>query len=249
VNATQPGTFIFQDFALDSTITFFITDLDQPGCTYEVGPMVYTRDSCVINSCGLDNYIVCYENNEDRWYTFRADGNVPVAIHFYEGQMLPNDNIVIYNGISNNTQNVIFQGNNGGNLAGISVSSANSQNALTLRIRSNGEGSCADGQATIPLRWDVGCGFVGVFELEASTFNIYPNPTTGVVMIQPDGSQGGPTSLRVMDLSGRKVFEKFFANQGEAEMTVDLGLLGNGQYMVQLITKDSIGTRSLQIMH
>ncbi|MDQ3101016.1 MAG: hypothetical protein M3R08_06490, partial [Bacteroidota bacterium] len=167
ITITEAGTFPFgASFDLDSTVTFLLTDLATAGCTYNSGPLVFSRDSCVIKSCGIDNYSLCYENSEERWYTYQSEDGQPISLYFLEGHMLPSDDITIYNGTHGLPgQAVIYQGNNGGNLSGITVNSSNLLNALTLRVRSNNEWSCEDGFSNVPLRWDVGCGFVGMNEL------------------------------------------------------------------------------------
>jgi hypothetical protein len=248
LTATAPGTFIFETYDLDAPINFTVVDLDNNNCTYESGPMVYTRDSCVINSCGIDNYEICYENDEDRWYTFRSEGGMPISIYFYSGNLLPGDYIVLYNSLTGGVgQSVIYQGNNSGNLTGITANSSNPNNAITLRIRSNASGSCVDGQANGTLRWDVGCGFVGVEEVEAGNFMLFPNPTDGILNIDMTNVQG-PVVVRVMDMSGRLVHEQRSNAAATTRTTLDLGMLQNGQYVVHLVTDRWVGTRSFQLM-
>ncbi len=248
VTATSPNTFLFNTiFGLDSISNFQVVDLDNEGCTYESGPMIFTRDSCVINSCGLDNYEVCYENNEDRWYTYRSVGNVPVAIFFYEGQMLSNDMVTLYNGLVDQPGNIIFSGNNSGNLTGLTVNSNNTDNALTLRIRSNDSGSCSDESATVPLRWDVGCGFVGIDEVARTGFSIFPNPSTGILNIDLGSMMEGEMNIRVTDMSGRIAAERTVLGSFD-RTSLDLGQLQNGQYMVTIVTENWTATKPLQLM-
>ncbi len=245
VSAAEVDAFNFATFfPLDSAISFIVVDLDNPGCTYESDQMVYTRDSCVFNSCGVDNYEVCYENEDDRWYSFRSEGDFPVALSFLGGHMLTNDNIVLYNGLDESGP-VIFSGNNGGNLTGLTVNSSNPDHAITLRILSDGSGSCADGQATVPIRWDVGCGFVGIEENAQNNFRLFPNPTNGELAIALGEGPGGTITIRVMDMSGRLVLEQLVNGP---RTTLDLGSIQNGQYMIQLATNTWIGTRSFQLI-
>ena len=248
LTATQPNTYIFSTFFdLDSITNFEVVDLDNVGCTYESGPMVFTRDSCVINSCGLDFYEVCYENDEDRWYTYRSDDNVPVAIFFYEGQMLSSDVVTLYNGLVDEPGNIIFSGNNSGNLTGLTVNSNNADNALTLRIQSNDNGSCADGGATIPLRWDVGCGYVGMNEMDHAHFTLFPNPSSGMLNIHLGKAIDGDMTVRVIDMSGRVAAEN--SMRGPFDRTsMDLGSLQSGQYIVTIVTNDWMATKPFQLM-
>ena len=246
IAVTATGTFLFNTFFdLDSVVNFSVEDLDNPGCTYESGPLVYTRDSCIIDGCGIDNYELCYENEEDRWYTYRATADVPVAIAFLQGQMLPGDRIVIYDGADEIGTPVLYQGNNGGNLTGIQVSSLNAARTLTLRIQSNSEGSCADGTATIPLRWDVGCGAVGISENSGHGTELYPNPTNGLVTIAFAHGISGTITVEVLDMSGRIVHQE---QVNSARADLDLHHLQNGQYIVRSIAEDLILTSPLQVI-
>ncbi|MDQ3101266.1 MAG: T9SS type A sorting domain-containing protein, partial [Bacteroidota bacterium] len=248
ISVSEVNTYNFATFFdLDSIIEFEVVDLDNAGCTYSSGPLVYTRDSCVIHSCGLDNYEVCYENDEDRWYTYRSPDNVPVAIFFYEGQMLPGDVISIYNGLINEADNLIFSGNNSGNLTGLTVNSSNPDNALTLHVQSNAASSCADGGATIPLRWDVGCGFVGINENGTGNFNMYPNPTNGQLNIDLSGMSGA-IDVKVMDMSGRIAYQRSLQDQAGSVVSIDLDALQSGQYLISISTEKWIATKPLQMI-
>ncbi|MFN3876103.1 MAG: hypothetical protein ACK4L7_09365, partial [Flavobacteriales bacterium] len=111
------GVYEFGPYPVNGISLFGITDLSEPGCTWLSDSLTYPSDSCVVVSCGFDNYEYCYENDEDRWYTYRSALQVPTTIAFLQGQMLAGDRIVVYNGFDDNAT-VIYQGNNGGNLAG-----------------------------------------------------------------------------------------------------------------------------------
>ena len=149
ITANAVGVYEFGPYAQDAISAFEIVALDNPDCSYFSEEMTFPSADCVIRTCGFDNYEYCYGNNEDRWYTFQADASAPITIGFLQGQMLPGDFIVVYNGF-NESAAVIYQGNNAGNLTGFAVNSQNPSNTITLRISSNASGSCADGQATIP---------------------------------------------------------------------------------------------------
>lgn len=243
-SATQVGVVPFGPYALNAPSTFKVTDLDTQ-CPYTSETMTFPSDSCVIRTCGFDNYEYCYENNEDRWYTFQSEQNVPMTIGFLEGQMLAGDFIVIYNGFNENAA-VLYQGNNNGNFTGFAVNSQNPNNAITLRIRSNASGSCETGEATIPLRWFVACGAVGIDEAGMSGFRVFPNPTNGTLFVDMGAENLQGALLRMFDMSGRVVLEQGMDNRS-ALASVDVSGLASGQYMVQLVLVDRVLNTRVQV--
>lgn len=246
LNVTAVGVYEFGPFPVNSPSVFGVTDLESPNCTYFSDTLTYSSDSCVIRSCGFDYYTYCYENNEDRWYTFESLENVPTTISFTQGQLLSNDRIVLYNGYDE-TATIIYQGSNGGNLTGFEVNSQNPDNAITLRIQSNDAGSCDDGQATTEMNWVVGCGAVGMDELSSDGFSVYPNPTQGSLFVELGSKVLGNVRLRVMDMSGRIVLDDPFTVQAGGRRTVDMQGLQSGQYMVQLTTNNWVKTQRVQV--
>ena len=246
VTAATTGSVAFGPYDVDEAVVLQVTDLDVEGCVYLSEPLMHTSEDCVIESCGIDNYTYCYGNNEDRWYTFKADENVPVAISFLSGQMLPGDRIVIYDGASEVGSPVLYQGNNAGNLTGIQVSSMNTDRVLTLRIESNSDGCCDDGDVSIPLNWTVGCGVVGIDEHAGDTFKLYPNPTSGLLTIELS-DRADELRVRVLDMSGRTVIER--SENAITRTTLDLGSLQNGRYMIEVITPDRVGMQAVHLVH
>lgn len=244
--ASVAGTLSFGPYEQNGPSAFQLTGLDNPTCSYFSDTLTFASADCVIASCGVDNYEYCYGNNEDRWYTYQAPIGVPVTISMLQGQMLTGDRIVVYNGFNENSP-VLYQGNNGGNFTGFAVNSTNVNNAITLRVQSNSTGSCATGESTIPMRWDVACGAVGIDEFGQGTFQAYPNPTTGLLVIDLGPEALGNVVLRIMDMSGRLVLEEQFAAQG-ALHNLDMGALMSGQYMIQLSTTERVMTQRVQLM-
>lgn len=245
-SVTTTGVYEFGPYANDALSIFGVTDLSEPGCTWLSDSLTFPSDSCIIVSCGFDNYEYCYENNEDRWYTYRSAQPVPTTIAFLQGQMLTGDRIVVYNGVDE-TATVIYQGNNGGNLTGFAVNSQNPGNAITLRIQSNATGSCDDGQVLVPLRWTVGCGAVGVEELAQGGFAVYPNPTDGLLHLSLGDAAPGLVRVRVMDVSGRTVIEQSMNYSSGAANSIDMQALQSGQYMVQVATTEWTKVQRVQV--
>lgn len=244
--ASAPGTLTFGPFDQNDPVAFELTGLDNPTCSYYSDTLTFASVDCIIASCGVDNYEYCYGNNEDRWYTYQSPIAVPVTISMLAGQMLSGDRIIVYNGLNENAP-VLYQGNNGGNFTGFAVNSQNVNNAITLRVQSNATGSCATGESTVPMRWDVGCGAVGIDELAQGGFQAYPNPTTGNLVLDLGSESLGTVVLKVFDMSGRVVMEEQFAAQGGLH-NMDMGALMSGQYMLQLATNERVMTQRVQLM-
>ncbi|HQW05131.1 MAG TPA: T9SS type A sorting domain-containing protein [Flavobacteriales bacterium] len=244
--ANEVGVFNFGPYPVDSIALFQVHNSAYEQCRAESDTLTYASEDCISVTCGFDNYSYCYENDEDRWYTFQAAEDVPITIAFLQGQMLPGDSIKIYNGRNENAP-LLFQGNNGGDLTGFSLNSSNAGRYITLRIKSNSSGSCEDGQVTTPLAWNVSCGAISVEELAKSEFKVYPNPTQGVLQIELGSKVTGPVQLRVLDMSGRTVLNQPLLMNGGTRNSVDMRGLQSGNYMVQLTTSQWVKTQRVQL--
>ncbi|MBL0127829.1 MAG: T9SS type A sorting domain-containing protein [Flavobacteriales bacterium] len=246
MTVTAAGVYEFGPYFHDSLSIFGVTDLASPGCTWLSDSLTFPSDSCIIRSCGFDNYEYCYENAEDRWYTYQSLQPVPTTIAFLWGQMLTGDRIVVYNGRNENST-VIYQGSNGGNLSGFAVNSQNTEHIITLRIQSNATGSCDDGQATVPLRWTVGCGAVGIDDVSPTGFSVFPNPTEGVLYISVGSEVTGNARVRVLDMSGRQVFDEPMNLRASNTSSIDMRGLQSGQYLIQLVTDQWTKVQRVQV--
>jgi hypothetical protein len=64
-------------------------------------------------------------------------------------------------------------------------------------------------------------------------FTVYPNPSKGIYQVTADETFNGKTDLRVVDLSGRTVYEHSFESmQAGSMLTIDISDLGNGMYYI-----------------
>lgn len=241
------GVYSFGPYPLDSLSILGVTDLSEPGCLYLSDSLTYPIDSCVIASCGFDNYDYCYENNADRWYTYQSSLPVPSSLIFLEGHMLSGDQITVYNGYDASAS-ILYQGNFGGNLAGFAVNTQNVEHVFTLRIRSNGSGSCEDGQVNGSLHWTVGCGAVGIEEALGNGFSLYPNPTDGQLYLSL-GQLQGLARVRILDMSGRSVAEETINVKSGSLNSLDLAGLQSGQYLVQVSTTDWTKVQRVEVQH
>lgn len=206
----------------------------------------YTEEECVSVTCGFDEHSLCYENNDERWYTYRSAVNAPITVGFLYGQLIPGDSIFLYNG-ADETAGLLYEGNNGGNLAGFAINSSNAENTITMRIKSDASGSCADGQAGAPLTWNVACGAVGMVEADHNGFVVFPNPTQGLLHVEFATTLTGPAQARVLDMSGRIVLDRPLQMSGDMRNVLDMRGLQSGNYVVQLTTTDRVMTQLVQL--
>lgn len=77
----------------------------------------------------------------------------------------------------------------------------------------------------------------GIDEVANNT-EVYPNPTKNVVNISAAGMQ----SIRLMDLQGQVVYESVV---GGNNSQIDMGSLSNGQYVLQVVTRNGISSHKV----
>jgi hypothetical protein len=240
------GVHTFGPYPVDSPNVFRVFNEAYEQCRTTSDTLTFAAEDCISVTCGFDNYTYCYGNNEDRWYTFQSAQNVPLTLAFLSGQMIAGDLITVYNG-ADETAAEIYSGNNGGNLTGFAVPSGNAENQLTLRIRSNEAGSCDDGIVTTPLTWTVACGGVGIEEIAANAFSLFPNPTNGLLNVAFAEAITGGANVRIIDMSGRTVLDQPLTMVGSERNTIDLRGLQQGNYMVQITTNEWVSTQRVQV--
>lgn len=240
------GVHTFGPFPVDSVSKVRVFNETYPACRVTSDSLLYLSEECISVTCGFDNFSLCYENDDDRWYTYRSAENVPMTIAFVSGQMVNGDSIVLYNGADENAT-VLYEGNNGGNLSGFALNSANASNTITLRVKSDATGSCDDGQVNLPLEWNVACGAVGINEQAANGFIVFPNPTQGMLQIEFGSLVTGSVRARVLDMSGRVVLDQPLHMTGSTRNAIDMHGLQSGNYMVQLTTAEWVKTQRVQV--
>ena len=160
--------------------------------------------------------------------------SAPITIAFSEGGLLPGDQILLYNGPDDQSQ-LVYAGNAGGNVGGITLTSNNPSNALTLVIVSDASGSCADGSATPAMSWTVGCGLVGMGEEAAEVAQAFPNPASTTVLLSWPG--GSRAQVEVRDAIGRLHLQERMGQPGANGAPLAVDGLPNGRYTV-IITTD-----------
>lgn len=98
------------------------------------------------------NITYCYDNNDTTNWTFTSSDGSPIRITFNAGGIESCcDDILIYEG-TDNTGALIYQGNNGGDLAGLTFDSIG--DSMYFEIDSDGSVSCGSGSGCCTTEWD-----------------------------------------------------------------------------------------------
>lgn len=194
-------------------------------------PLNYSSDNCVQVACEPLTTEYCYADADTAWFIYSSGTTIPITITFLQGQLLDNDIVMLYNGPDADAQ-LVFAGNLGGQVAGLSLTSNNPGNALTLLIASDGSGSCVGGDASLPLEWTVSCGLVGQVEEQVGTWEFFPQPADDVLHIGWRGVREGVSMVELFDLTGRCVLRETFMPQRGAIHSTDVSSVVAGGYVL-----------------
>ncbi len=81
----------------------------------------------------------------------------------------------------------------------------------------------------------------------SGNFSLFPNPASGQINIEYDGS-GGIRAVGIFDLEGRPLVQKQF-DSGQAVIRLDLGELPDGWYILKMVTGRETHARKIIISH
>ena len=108
----------------------------------------------IVCANGPINLNHCYTDNDDNTFLFTSDSGFPMELVFNSGTILDDDDIIIVYDGSDNTFPVLFTGNNGGDLGGLTITSGLGN--LYMEVVSDAGTSCATGTG-VPWDWTVRC--------------------------------------------------------------------------------------------
>lgn len=233
-------------FPVDEVVHLTVMNENNPLCRKVSPDYTYPMDSCIITACSATGTEYCYANHDTAWFTYTSGTADPITLQFGWGQMLVNDYIQIYNGLDTAAQ-LVYMGNQGGNLAGLAITSNNAANALTLLVISSQVGSCATGQA-ISSYWTVGCGLVGMSDVAAGDFAMFPNPTTGDLYIRLPEAASGRIHMDVIDMTGRILRSETYTATSGTNARYNMSELPAGNYTVRLTAPTWTSAHALQVL-
>jgi hypothetical protein len=96
-----------------------------------------------------------------------------------------------------------------------------------------GNGVCPDDTSLVIVNVLNNCDYLDVKELELEGFNLYPNPTDGLVYITNEGSSE-VFNFEVTDMNGRLISTSNHTISGSATTEVDLRQAQTGMYLIRV---------------
>jgi hypothetical protein len=197
----------------------------------------------------------CYDNNADQSWHWHCECPVDVINLIFtsgsveEGQY---DQLMVFDGPDDGSP-LLYQnypGTEYQELAGLQLISSGTD--LYMTFNSNATTCCATGGllggGLSEWVWTASSGTVGIHEEQAGNFTIYPNPATSEIHIRLATSANGPAEVRILDVTGRVVYQNSFTANGSELATFDLHGLQSGNYSVMLATSNRVRTQKLQVI-
>lgn len=158
------------------------------------GPVTFRTATLV--TCGIPvNTIYCYDDNDTTTWTFTSSTAGPLRITFNGGDIEECcDEIFIYDG-TNNLGTLLYQGNNAGDLTGLTFDSTTS--SLYMEIDADSSVSCGDSSYSNQWNFTVVC---ATCVNPTATFTTVPDCADGEYSVNVNvTSLGSATSLSISD--------------------------------------------------
>lgn len=90
------------------------------------------------------------------------------------------------------------------------------------------------------------CEYTGINERLSQHLDVFPNPSNGQFVVELEGGVG-QGSVRIFDISGRRVFHRDVFFNGQFRLDVELNV-APGTYTLQILTAEGSATRTLEVM-
>jgi hypothetical protein len=82
-----------------------------------------------------------------------------------------------------------------------------------------------------------------------TSFSVYPNPSSGLFILEMPIAANTSGTVTVMDVNGRALYaERLTMQEGMLYHSIDLGALPNGIYVVRVATENEFATERIQII-
>ncbi len=241
------GSMIIGPAPVGGSVHITLLNSQNPLCRIHSPDLSFPFDSCTTIACEPLAVEYCYANADTVWFVYRSGTSLPITLAFDQGELLPNDNLLLYNG-PDTTAQLVFAGNLGGQVGGLVLTSNNPGNALTLLVASDASGSCATGEASPALHWTVGCGLVGIQDQEENGPLVYPDPASTELHVRWPTSQGAIVLMEIFDMIGRSLLVDRSDTNWADGRTIDITRLEAGNYMIRIATAAASRTEHILIV-
>jgi hypothetical protein len=88
---------------------------------------------------------------------------------------------------------------------------------------------------------------VGLEEHALSNFQVYPNPSRGLVKLSVDGISDKPVTVAIVDLSGKNIMTGVYSGSGE--YSFDLSTVPGGYYFVRISVDGNTTVRRVMLIN
>lgn len=155
---TSPGSYNIGPFQLGQEVEYTVVHEGNADCNVSKTLTDVGKACENIITCGNDlNQIYCYGNVDNTEFKYSTSDGSPITLTFNSGLIQdPEDEIFMYDGTSTSDPQ-IYNGNNDGDLTGLTRTGASGH--ILLTISSDGGGSCQEGSLGLGggWNWDVSC--------------------------------------------------------------------------------------------
>jgi hypothetical protein len=213
------------------------------------------QDTVIVPCDGSVSGTYCYVDNDDHsWHWQSECPGDPVDLKFTSGTIEGSeyDQLVIYDG-GDDVSPILYMpplGTEYQDLTGLEVMSTGTDMFMTLN--SNATNCCATGGllggGLSEWVFSASSGTVGIHEEQAGNCTMYPNPATSELHLRLSSTMNGTVEIRILDVTGRVVYQNKIAVTGRELNTIDLSGLQSGNYSVVLTTPSWVRTRKLEVV-
>ncbi|MGV9012729.1 MAG: T9SS type A sorting domain-containing protein [Flavobacteriales bacterium] len=195
----------------------------------------------------------CYVNNDEHVWHWQSECGSPIQLSFTSGIIESGmyDQLLIFDGPDDLSVVIYLNGSDTGNVDLTGLNFTASSGDLYMRLISDPTNCCADGLRDMATEWvwSLSSGSVGINEEPPEAFTMYPNPATSELHMRLPGGTHGPAETRILDVTGRVVYQNNFVATGAGLNTVDLYDLQIGNYSVVLTTANGVRVQKLEVVH
>jgi hypothetical protein len=152
------GQTVLGPFQINDTVNVTVQHESNPLCNVALGDLTDTGTCPTVIICGDELPVTyCPGLNEDTFFYYQGSGSFPLAVLFTAGELEECcDRLFVYDGSGDTAPELTPAFGVGGPVAGLFYTATNPENILTVRITTDGFGSCQDGN-TPALEWTVNC--------------------------------------------------------------------------------------------